>query len=56
MRVLGNGVIRRLFGPKREEDGSLKKLRGTRGTLGGGDRFLQNFGWEARREETTGKS
>jgi hypothetical protein len=29
---------------------------GTCGTHGGGERCLQGFGWEARREETTGKT
>jgi hypothetical protein len=26
LRVFGNGVLRRIFGPKREEDGSWRKL------------------------------
>jgi hypothetical protein len=29
---------------------------GTCGAHGGGERCLQNMGWEARREETTGKT
>jgi hypothetical protein len=29
---------------------------GTCGTHGGGERCLQGFGWEARRQETTGKT
>jgi hypothetical protein len=29
---------------------------GTHGTHGGGVRCLQGFGWEARREKTTGKT
>jgi len=29
---------------------------GTCGTQGGGERCLQGFGWEARKEETTGKT
>jgi hypothetical protein len=29
---------------------------GTCGTRGGGERCLEVFGWEARREETTGKT
>jgi hypothetical protein len=29
---------------------------GTCDTHGGGVRYLQGFGWEARREETTGKT
>jgi hypothetical protein len=28
---------------------------GTRGTHAGGERCLQGFGWEARRQETTVK-
>jgi hypothetical protein len=28
----------------------------TCGTHGGGERCFQGFGWEARREETTGKT
>jgi len=35
-----------------EED----KVGGTCGTHGGGERCLQGFGWEARRQETTGKT
>jgi hypothetical protein len=68
-------LLRRIFGPKREEHGSWIKLHnelyslysspnivredevgGTGGTHGGGARCLQGFGWEARREETIGKS
>jgi hypothetical protein len=29
---------------------------GTCGTHGGGERCLKGFGWEARREVTTGKT
>jgi hypothetical protein len=29
---------------------------GTCGTHGGGKMCLQDFGWEARRQETTGKT
>jgi hypothetical protein len=29
---------------------------GTCGTHGGGERRLKDFGWEARRQETTGKT
>jgi hypothetical protein len=29
---------------------------GTCGTHGGGERYLKDFGWEARRKETTGKT
>jgi hypothetical protein len=49
LKVFENRVLRRIFGPKREEDGSC-------GTHEGGERCLQAFGWEARREETTGKT
>jgi hypothetical protein len=70
-------VLRKIFGPKREEDGSWRKLHNdethslysspnivrvinevgwTCGTHGGGERCLQDFGWEARRQETTGKT
>jgi hypothetical protein len=72
-------VSRKIFGPKREEDGSWRKLHndefhilysspnivrvikevevgGTCGTHGGGERCLQCFSWEARRQETTGKT
>jgi hypothetical protein len=71
-------VLRRIFGPKREEDGSLRKLHNYElyrlysslyivrviksrrmmwaGYAWGGERCLQGFGWEARREETTGKT
>jgi hypothetical protein len=28
----------------------------TCGTYGGGERCLQGFGWEAQRQETTGKT
>jgi hypothetical protein len=66
-----NSVLR-IFGPKREKDGSWRKLHNElhslyfslnivrmikprrmtwaeRGTHGGGERCLQDFGWEARR-------
>jgi hypothetical protein len=29
---------------------------GTRSSHGGGEMFLQKFDWEARREDTTGKT
>jgi hypothetical protein len=32
------------------------QVGGTCGTHGGGERCLQSFGWEDRREETTGKT
>jgi hypothetical protein len=35
----------------------LRRIRWAgRGTHGGGERCLQGFGWEARRQETTGKT
>jgi hypothetical protein len=73
-------MLRKIFGPKTEEDGSWRKLhndelhslcsspnivrviksrsmRGAgRGTHGEEERCLQGFGWEAQREETTGKT
>jgi hypothetical protein len=80
-RVFENSVLR-IFGRKREEDGSWRKLHNDnlRGLYSspnivrmiksrrmrwaghvarvraGGRRYLQGFGWEARREETTGKT
>jgi hypothetical protein len=80
LRVFENRVLRRIFGSKREEDGSWRKVHndelhsldsspntvsdqikedevgGTCGTHGEGERCLQGFGWESRREETTGKT
>jgi hypothetical protein len=80
LRVFDNSVLRKIFGPKREEDGSWRKLHndelyglyssphivraiksrrmrwaGHVARMGEG-RGLQGFGWEARREETTGKT
>jgi hypothetical protein len=79
LRVFENRVLR-IFGPKREEDGSWRKLhndelhslysspnivrviKSRRMRLAGHvacmgeERCLQGFGWEARREETTGKT
>jgi hypothetical protein len=73
LKVFENRVLRRIFGPKREEDGSLRKLHNdelhslysspnivrvikikdelgrTFGMHGGGERCLQDCGWEARR-------
>jgi hypothetical protein len=74
-----NRMLRRIFGPKRDEDGSWRKLHNdklhglysspnivrviksrrmgwTCGTHGGRERCLQGFCWEARRQETTGKT
>jgi hypothetical protein len=61
LRVFENRVLRRIFGPKRKEDGSWRKLHNDElhslyGTHGVGERCLQGFGWEARRQETTGKT
>jgi hypothetical protein len=78
LRVFENRVLR-IFGPKREEDGSWRKLRNDelhslysspnivrmiksrRMRWAGhvarmGERCLQGFGWEARRQEPTGKT
>jgi hypothetical protein len=84
LRLFENRVLRRIFGPKREEDGSWRKLHNDElhslysspnivrviksrrirwaghvacmGEGRGGERCLQGFGWEARRQETTGKT
>jgi hypothetical protein len=32
------------------------EVGGTCSTHGGGERYLQDFDWKARREETTGKT
>jgi hypothetical protein len=32
------------------------EVGGTCGTQGGGERYLQGFGWEARRQENIGKT
>jgi hypothetical protein len=77
LRVFENKVLWKIFGPKREEDGSWRKLhndelhslysslnifrviKSRRMRLAGhegGERCLQGFGWEARRQETTGKT
>jgi hypothetical protein len=81
LRVFENRVLRKIFGPKREEDGSWRKLhnnelhslysspnivsviesRRTRwaghvARMGEGRNVLKSFGWEARRQETTGKT
>jgi hypothetical protein len=74
LRVFENRVLRRRFGPKREEGVSWRKLHddelhslysspnivrviksrrmrwaGHMADMGGGQRCLQGFGWEARR-------
>jgi hypothetical protein len=79
LRVFENRVLRRIFGPRREEDGSWRKLhndelyslypllnivrviKSRRMRWDGhvarmGERCLQGFDWEARRQETTGKT
>jgi hypothetical protein len=68
LRVFENRVLRRIFGPKREEDGSCRKLRNdelhglysspniVRVIKSRRMRCLQGFGWDVRREETTGKT
>jgi len=63
-------MLRRIFGPKREENELWRKLHndelyslyplprwvGHVARMGGGERCLQGFGWEVRRGETTGKN
>jgi hypothetical protein len=72
-------VLRKIFGPKKEEDGSRRKfqndelhslysspntvrvIKPRRMRWAGhvarmGERCLQGFGWEDRRQETTGKT
>jgi hypothetical protein len=80
LRVSENRVLRKIFGPKREEDGSWRKLHNDElhnlysspnivrviksrrmrwaGHVAcmGGEMYLQGFGWEAQRQETTGKT
>jgi hypothetical protein len=64
----------RIFGPKREDDGSWRKIHSLYSSLNivrvikssrmrwaghvacMGDRYLQGFGWEVRRQETIGKT
>jgi hypothetical protein len=80
LRVFENRVLRRIFGPKRVEDGSWRKLHndelhrlysspnivrviksrrmrwaGHVAHMGRREVFT-GFDWEARREETTGKT
>jgi hypothetical protein len=80
LRVSENSVLTMIFEPKREEDGSWRKLHndelhslyasanivraikssrmrctGHVACMGEG-RCLRGFGWEARREKTTGKT
>jgi hypothetical protein len=79
LRVFENRVLRKISGPKREKDGSWRKLHndalhdlnsspnivrviksrrmrwaGHVARMGRGEMFT-GFGWEARRQETTGK-
>jgi hypothetical protein len=80
LRVSENRVLRKIFGPKRVEDGLWRKLHNDElhslysspnivraiksrrmswaGHVAhkGGERCLQGFGWEVRRQETTGKT
>jgi hypothetical protein len=75
LRVFENRVLRKIFGPKREEDGSWRKLHNdelhnlysssnifrvikSRRMRWAGHvaRMGDGFCWEARREETTGKT
>jgi hypothetical protein len=81
LRVSENKVLRRIFGPRREENGPLRKLHndelhslysspnivriiksrkmrltGHVARMGEGRGVYGGFDWEARREETTGKT
>jgi hypothetical protein len=81
LRVFENRVLRKIFGPKREEDRSWRKLHNDElhslysssnivrviksrrmrwashvAHMGGGERYLQGFGWEARRQKTIEKT
>jgi hypothetical protein len=81
LKVFENSVLRRIFGPKREEERSWRKLHnyelhslysspnivkviksrklgwaGHVARMGEGQRCLQGFGWEAQRQETSGKT
>jgi hypothetical protein len=56
LQVFENSVFRWIFGPKREENKSWRKLynksmrmRWTGHVARMGERYLQGFGWEARR-------
>jgi hypothetical protein len=63
--VFENRVLRRIFGPKRDEvTGEWRKLHseelhnlyGACGTHGRGEKCVQGFGGKARTKETTGKA
>jgi hypothetical protein len=63
--VFENRVLRKTFGPKREEDGSWRKLHNDElrrrysspsGMSEVGAKCVQVFSWDARKEETTGKT
>jgi hypothetical protein len=54
LRVFENRVLRRIFGPKRDE--VTGEWGGTCGTHGRGEKSVQGFGGKARRKETTGKT
>jgi hypothetical protein len=78
LRIFENRILRRIFGPKREEDGSWRKLHNDElhdlysspnifrvikssrmrwtGHVARMGEVLTGFGWEARRQETTGKT
>jgi hypothetical protein len=79
LRVFENSVLRKIYGPKTEEDGSWRKshndelhdlysspnivrvIKSRRMRWAGhvahmGERCLQGFGWDAQRQETTGKT
>jgi hypothetical protein len=59
--VFENRVLRRIFGPKRDEvTGEWTKLHNevgkACGTHGRGQKSVQGFGGKARRKETIGKT
>jgi hypothetical protein len=57
LRVFENKVFRKIFGPRSEKEYIKEyEVGGTCGTHVREDRFLQGFGWEARRQETTEKT
>jgi hypothetical protein len=61
LRVFENKVLRRIFGPKRDEVRNFiicthPQMREACGTHGRGEKSVQGFGGKARRKETTWKT
>jgi hypothetical protein len=69
LRVFENRILRRIFGPKRDEVrnfiicthpqislGKANEVGGACGTHGRGERSVHGFSGTARRKETTGKT